>query len=62
MTAIFEETTCRVCGCTDEDCRECYRRTGQPCRWVEDDLCSACYGDMTEGGCSGRSSGLHVPA
>ena len=34
--------TCRVCGCTDEDCSGCYVRTGVPCSWVEPDLCSAC--------------------
>lgn len=34
--------TCRVCGCTDSDCRQCIARTGQPCHWVEPDLCSAC--------------------
>lgn len=33
---------CRVCGCTDEDCSGCVERTGEPCRWVEADLCSAC--------------------
>lgn len=34
--------TCRVCGCTEADCSDCVRRTGEPCYWVEDDLCSAC--------------------
>lgn len=34
--------TCRVCGCTDLDCRGCIERTGIPCRWIEPDLCSAC--------------------
>jgi hypothetical protein len=34
--------TCRVCGCTDEDCRQCIAKTGEPCHWVEADLCSAC--------------------
>lgn len=34
--------TCRVCGCTDDDCRGCIERTGSPCYWVEPDLCSAC--------------------
>lgn len=34
--------TCRVCGCTDADCRQCIERTGQPCHWVAADLCSAC--------------------
>lgn len=34
--------TCRVCGCTDDDCRQCIEKTGAPCYWVEDDLCSAC--------------------
>jgi hypothetical protein len=34
--------TCRVCGCSDMDCRQCIEKTGQPCYWVEADLCSAC--------------------
>jgi hypothetical protein len=34
---------CRVCGCTDTDCRQCIEKTGEPCCWVESDLCSACY-------------------
>lgn len=34
--------TCRVCGCTDDDCSQCIAKTGTPCSWVEDDLCSAC--------------------
>lgn len=33
--------TCRACGCTDDDCAKCIERTGQPCSWVEADLCSA---------------------
>jgi hypothetical protein len=33
---------CRSCGCTDLDCKGCIERTGQPCYWVEPDLCSAC--------------------
>lgn len=37
--------TCRVCGCTDEDCSRCIARTGMACDWVEDDLCSACSED-----------------
>ena len=39
---------CRVCGCTDHDCRQCIKKTGQPCHWVEYDLCSACYLPPTE--------------
>ncbi len=38
---------CRVCGCTNDDCHACIERTGGPCYWVEDDLCSACVGRMT---------------
>jgi len=38
----LEERTCRVCGCTDYDCRQCIEKTGAPCSWVEKDLCSAC--------------------
>jgi hypothetical protein len=33
---------CRACGCTDDDCRGCIERTGEPCHWVAEDLCSAC--------------------
>lgn len=33
---------CRVCGCTDADCGGCVARTGQPCYWIDADLCSAC--------------------
>lgn len=33
---------CRECGCTDDDCTDCVERTGEPCTWVEPDLCSAC--------------------
>ena len=33
---------CSVCGCTDDDCSTCVERTGGPCFWVGEDLCSAC--------------------
>lgn len=33
---------CRECGCTDDDCSQCVEKTGEPCYWVESDLCSAC--------------------
>lgn len=33
---------CRVCGCTDSNCLQCIQKTGEPCSWVEADLCSAC--------------------
>jgi hypothetical protein len=36
------ERSCRVCGCTDRDCRQCVEKTGSPCHWVSEDLCSAC--------------------
>jgi hypothetical protein len=39
---------CRVCGCTDENCSRCIEKTGNPCHWVEPDLCSACVGDIGE--------------
>jgi hypothetical protein len=41
-TSVFDVRTCRVCGCTDDDCSGCMERTGEPCHWVSDDLCSAC--------------------
>lgn len=37
------ERRCRGCGCTDSNaCLD--GRTGQACRWVEPNLCSACVG------------------
>jgi hypothetical protein len=39
-----EKRRCRVCGCTDDDCHQCIEKTGEPCYWVEEDLCSACGG------------------
>jgi hypothetical protein len=36
--------TCRVCGCTDDDCTRCVERTGSPYWWVAADWCSACVG------------------
>jgi hypothetical protein len=42
--AIPDVRRCRVCGCDDDDCRQCIAKTGGPCAWVEGewDLCSAC--------------------
>jgi len=37
-----EKRKCRVCGCTEDNCQQCVKKTGMPCHWVEDDLCSAC--------------------
>ena len=37
-----DQWACRQCGCTDIDCSGCIKRTGEPCHWVERDLCSAC--------------------
>lgn len=37
-----EERTCRKCGCTEANCQQCVEKTGQPCHWVDRDLCSAC--------------------
>jgi hypothetical protein len=39
---LARRRTCRVCGCTDADCRQCIAKTGAPCWWVGPDLCSAC--------------------
>ncbi|MDR1506340.1 MAG: hypothetical protein LBI67_04495 [Treponema sp.] len=41
-TLLWDERKCRVCGCTDLDCSGCIEKTGEPCYWVEEDLCSAC--------------------
>lgn len=36
--------TCKLCGCTDNDCSQCIEATGHPCYWIDDthELCSAC--------------------
>lgn len=36
------ERSCLVCGCTEDNCRQCTRRTGKPCHWIARRLCSAC--------------------
>lgn len=33
---------CKKCGCTNNDCRQCIKKTGEACYWFEEDLCSAC--------------------
>jgi RNA polymerase-binding transcription factor DksA len=40
--------TCRICGCTDDDCRQCIEKTGKPCHWIDADLCSACEEEAME--------------
>ena len=42
LTHELEARRCRQCGCTDHDCGLCIDRTGEPCSWIEGDLCSAC--------------------
>lgn len=42
IMAIAAARSCRVCGCTDDDCRQCIAKTGKPCHWVGPRLCSAC--------------------
>lgn len=37
---------CRVCSCTQDDCTGCIERTGAPCYFIEDNLCSACVGEV----------------
>jgi hypothetical protein len=39
---------CKLCGCTEEDCRRCIQRTGGPCMWVNEErtICSACVGSL----------------
>lgn len=31
---------CRICGCTGDNA--CEDKNGEPCFWIEDDLCSVC--------------------
>ena len=43
---VMKEESCRVCGCTENDCQQCIEATGQPCHWVEADLCSRCAAEQ----------------
>lgn len=45
MPETLIKRRCRSCGCTDDNCAACIAKTGAPCTWVEDDLCSACAPD-----------------
>lgn len=38
----YDGRICHSCGCTDNDCRFCIEKTGSPCSWVSEDLCSTC--------------------
>ncbi len=38
----LEEQACRVCGCSQDDCSGCIEKNGEPCHWIEEDLCSGC--------------------
>jgi ParB/RepB/Spo0J family partition protein len=40
--ADLRSRTCRECGCTDLDCTKCIEKTGEPCTWAGEDICSAC--------------------
>lgn len=42
VRSITSLRKCRVCGCTESDCRQCIAVTGVACHWVEVDLCSRC--------------------
>lgn len=52
---------CRVCGCTDHNCQQCIEKTGSPCYWVEDDLCSACVNPESNVNLSMQLGNSQVP-
>lgn len=41
---------CTMCGCTDDDCRQCIESSGEPCFWVDNEhqICSRCYIEACE--------------
>lgn len=44
-----EVRKCRLCSCTDTDCRQCIFLDGRRCFWTEPDLCSSCAAASGEG-------------
>lgn len=38
----FDHRICTHCGCTEHNCQACINKTGTPCYWVANNLCSAC--------------------
>ncbi len=56
-----KERKCRVCGCTEGDCRQCVEAQGHPCHWVQEDLCSRCVSVNLVGGVP-LADGLMPPA
>ncbi len=41
MLDFFDEHTCRVCGCSEDDA--CWdEEANRPCHWAEPGLCSVC--------------------
>lgn len=43
----YNDRICFKCGCTYINCRACIEKTGHPCHWVGDNLCSACSSNDT---------------
>lgn len=52
-----KQRKCRVCGCTDNDCRQCIEAQGFPCWWVEEDLCSRCAAEEDARAAAGMAAG-----
>ncbi|MEK7256101.1 MAG: hypothetical protein AAB316_15225 [Bacteroidota bacterium] len=42
----YTQTACRRCGCTDDDCSQCFEAQGEPCYWIEPELCSRCAAEL----------------
>jgi hypothetical protein len=42
--------TCKICGCTDNNCSQCIEKTGEACYWVDcsHEICSRCYFELVE--------------
>ena len=59
---MTQEMSCRICGCTDDNCTDCYLKTGEACHWQAPGLCSACAQEGTTQGYSLNPTGLFVPA
>ena len=53
---------CTICACTDDDCTNCYMKTGEPCHWAAPGICSACAAETEAPGYKLSQGGILIPS